>query len=367
MLVVIVIILLFAALVITHEAGHFIAAKRNGIEVEEFGVGFPPKVWGKVVQGTLYSINLIPLGGFVRLKGEDTADMRPGTFGAASYAVKAKTLLAGVGMNLLSAVAILFVLCLVGIPALGSQFEPQFLHPTYAQPKQLILVQVESGSPAAKAGLKSGDYVLRANGTAITQDTQLFNFTKVHAGQTVTLVVQEGNVQKTLDVHLRSPNAKSGFLGVETQQVYKLKYGVWGSLVAAVYITATLFWATIVGVVELILSIPWLIAGLFSNSIPSTAQNASGPLGIFFILQAISSLGYTYIFLFMANIAVALGAFNVMPLPALDGGRLAIITYQKLSKRKVSADLEARIHAIGFMALIGLIILISVYDIRKRF
>jgi regulator of sigma E protease len=367
MLVVIVIILLFAALVITHEAGHFIAAKRNGIDVEEFGIGFPPKIWGKKVGETLYSINLIPLGGFVRLAGEDTDDNRPGTFGAAKYSVKAKTLLAGVGMNMLSAVLILFVLCLVGIPALGAQFEPNFLHPTYAQPKQLILVEVESGSPAANAGLKSGDYVLRANGTPITQDTQFFNFTKAHAGQKVTLLVQEGNNQKSLAVQLRSPKSKQGFLGVETQQVYKLKYGVWQSLVAAVYITVTLFVATVVGVVQLILSIPWLILGLFSSTIPHSAEQASGPLGIFFILQAISSLGYTYIFLFMANIAVALGAFNVMPLPALDGGRLAIITYQKLAKKKISADMEARIHAIGFMALIGLIVLISVYDIRKRF
>src|SRR5713101_2521932 len=106
MLVIVIIILLFSLLVILHEWGHFIAARRNGVEVEEFGIGFPPRVWGKKVRKTLYSINLLPLGGFVRLKGEDTADNGPGTFGGASVAAKSKILLAGVGMNLLTAVVI---------------------------------------------------------------------------------------------------------------------------------------------------------------------------------------------------------------------------------------------------------------------
>src|SRR3954468_15283575 len=113
------IVLLFALLVILHEWGHYIAARRNGVDVEEFGVGFPPKVWGKKVRGTLYSVNLLPLGGFVRLKGEDSGDERPGTFGGAKYAVKAKVLLAGVGMNLLTAIVILYALCVTGLPALG--------------------------------------------------------------------------------------------------------------------------------------------------------------------------------------------------------------------------------------------------------
>src|SRR6516165_9007101 len=138
MLVIIVIVLLFAGLVILHEWGHYIAARRNGVGVEEFGIGFPPKVWGKKVKGTLYSVNLWPLGGFVRLRGEDTGDTRPGTFGGAKYSTKAKVLLAGVGMNLLTAVVILFVLCLTGLPALGAGFEPRFLNYTYVQPKQLI-------------------------------------------------------------------------------------------------------------------------------------------------------------------------------------------------------------------------------------
>src|ERR1700733_12611430 len=117
MLVIILIVLLFASLVILHELGHFMSAKRNGVGVEEFGLGFPPKLWGRKVKGTLYSINLLPLGGFVRMKGEDSADIGPGTFGGARFKAKTKILLAGVVMNLLTAVVVLYVLCVVGLPA----------------------------------------------------------------------------------------------------------------------------------------------------------------------------------------------------------------------------------------------------------
>jgi regulator of sigma E protease len=367
MLEIIVIIILFSLLVILHEYGHFIAARRGGVDVEEFGIGFPPLLWGKKLGKTLYSFNWLPLGGFVRLKGEDSADSGPGTFSAAPYSVKAKILLAGVGMNLLTAVVILYALCATGLPALGAQFEPAFLTPTYAQPKQLLVVEVVGGSPAAKAGIQQGDFLLKADETLLSDDSSLINFTKAHAGQTVLLHVRTHATQRDVTAKLNDVGSKNGYLGVGTHQVYKLRYGLFQSLVAAVYITAVLFWATIVGVLQLLIHIPVLLMGLGAKTVPAAAQAASGPLGIIFILQSLSILGYAYIFLFMANIAVALAAFNVLPLPALDGGRLALITYQKLTKKLIKPETEAKIHGIGFMALIGLMVLITIYDIRKRF
>jgi regulator of sigma E protease len=367
MLIVIVIIVLFASLVLLHEWGHFIAARRGGVEVEEFGFGFPPRIWSKTVGGTRYSINLLPLGGFVSLKGEDNEDRRPGSFAVAKYATRAKILLAGVGMNLLTAIVILYGLCLTGLPALGSGFEPTFLRSTYAQPKQEIMAQVEKGSPADRAGIHRGDYVLSSGGETFTNDQSLRDFTKEHAGQKVTFVVLSSGVKRNVTVTLRSPGSNQGYLGVVSQQVYKLRYDPLNALVAAVYVTGALFVATIVGVFELIIHIPNLIIDLFSSSVPQAAQAASGPVGIFLILTNISVLGYAYIFLFMANIAVALAAFNVLPLPALDGGRLAIISLQRFWKVKVSSELEAKIHSYGFMALIGLMVVISVYDLRKNF
>lgn len=367
MLIIVLVIILFSLLVILHEWGHFMEARRGGVEVEEFGVGFPPRIWGKKVRGTLYSVNLLPLGGFVRLKGEDGEAAGSGTFAGARYSTKVKILLAGVGMNLATAVVILYGLCVTGLPGLGAQFEPRFLASEYAQTPQLLLAAVTEGSPAAQAGLVRGDFLIAANGTNLTNDTALRAFTKEHAGQEVKLRVRSDGDERDVTVKLRPATSKEGFLGVAGQEVYKLRYDPLRAVVAAVYITGALFVATIVGVLGLIAHIPALIVGLFTESVPQAAQAASGPLGIIFILKSLSSLGYAYILLFMANIAVALAAFNVLPLPALDGGRLALITVQKLMKRRIPMETEAKIHAIGFLVLIGLIILISVYDVRKIF
>ena len=358
-------IIVLAPLVIGHEFGHFIMARRNGVRVDEFGIGFPPRAGkGKRVGETLYTLNWLPLGGFVRLAGEDGQSTEKGTFAAANLWAKTKILLAGVVMNLIIAVILLFILCLVGIPGLGSQFEPSFLHPTYNQPKQLILTSVEPGSPAAKAGLKKDDYVLSGNGTVFTSEIQLQDFTTAHAGQKVTLVVRESGTVMTREVTLRKPN-NDGILGVTPQQVYKLRYSPVEALIAAIYITIALFVATIVAIVSLIIHIPSLIMGLFSSGVPSSAQAASGPVGIVFILSSIGGLGLSYFFLIVANISVALAAFNVLPLPALDGGRLAVAYVRKLTGGKISTESEGLYHGIGFLALIALVIVITIYDFRK--
>ena len=367
MLTIIVILILFSSLVLLHEYGHFVVARRNGVDVEEFGFGFPPKVYGRKYKGVLYSLNLLPLGGFVRLKGEDANDMSKGSFAAASLANKAKILMAGVGMNLLTAFVIFYALCITGLPGLGKQFEPSFLTPSYAQNKQLILSEVEKNSPASGAGLKRGDYILSFNGKAISDDTQLHDLTKANAGREVALTVKQGDTVKDIKLTLRPPSAKAGFLGVGSQQVYKLRYDPLQAVAAAGYVTLALLVATIVGVLQLFMALPSLIMGLFSPTVPAAAAAASGPVGIVFILKSISSLGWAYVLLFMGNISVALAAFNALPLPALDGGRLFVSVMQRVTRRTWKPETEAKYHAIGFIALIGLMVLISVYDVRKYF
>jgi regulator of sigma E protease len=358
-------LIIFVLLVVGHEFGHFVLAKCNGVRVEEFGLGFPPRLGkGKQVGETLYSLNTVPLGGFVRLAGEDGESKGPGTFAAASLWAKTKILLAGVTMNILMAIVILFILCLVGLPGLGSQFEPSFLHPGYAQPRQLLLTGVSPGSPAAAAGLKTYDYVLSGNGQSFTTEPQLSHFTTAHASQSVSFVVREHGQTLTKQVKLRQANP-NGILGVSAQQVYKLRYSPLDALIAAIWITLTLFWATIVAVVGLIIHIPSLIGGLFRPGVPVAAQNASGPVGIVFILTSLRGLGISYLFLFMANISVALAAFNVLPLPALDGGRWAVAVVRRFSGKRISTEGEGLYHGIGFIALIILVVIISVYDFRK--
>ena len=383
---IIAIVLLFSSLVILHELGHFIAARRNGVEVDEFGIGFPPKIYGKKIGKTEYTLNLLPLGGFVRMRGEDGEDETKGSFGAASLLAKSKILLAGVGMNIITAYLILFVLCLTGLPALGGGFEPGFLHPGYAQAKQLLITDVVSGTPAEKAGIKKADRLLSANGRAITDDDSLRTFTKDNAGKDISLVISHNGIERTVTLRLNTEdianptynancikscvinrNPNKGYLGVAGQQVYKLRYSFLDAFVAAGWITGALFLATIVGVLKLLVSVPSLLIHLFGSTVPASADQASGPVGIVYILGSALALGWSYIFLIMANIAVALAAFNVLPLPALDGGRLAVLLTERVTKKRFSPESEAKYHTIGFVALIALMLVITVYDIRKFF
>src|SRR5262249_23547943 len=159
----------------------------------------------------------------------------------------------------------------------------------------LIMAEVEKGSPAASVGLQRGDYIMSANGKKLESDEDLRTFTKANAGREVLLHVRSQGDERDVKVKLREPGTKEGYLGVVSQQVYKLRYDPLSALVAAVYVTGALFVATIVGVVGLIVSLPVLLFDLFSSSVPKAAQAASGPLGIFFILKSISSLGFAYI------------------------------------------------------------------------
>lgn len=367
MLAVVAIVLIFAGLVLTHEWGHFITAKLRGVTAEEFGLGFPPRVFGRVWRGTLYSINLLPLGGFVRLKGEDGNDTSPGSFAAAGFGSKTLILLAGVIINALTAVVLLIVLCWAGLPNLGEGLQPGFIKPSHQDSPKLLVVEVAPGSPAAGAGLAYGDYITAVNGRTATSDDQLRAFTKSHAGQTVSLTVQAHGQVKTLAAKLRPPSAGSGFLGVGTQAIAESRYGFWQGIVAGAWIAGALFVKTVAAIVSLIVHLPQLIGGLGGKQVPAAAEAASGPVGIFVIFQSLTKLGWHYIALFAANIAVALAAFNIFPLPALDGGRWAVLAVQKLSRRNIKASTEALIHGVGFAALLALMVIITVYDVRKFF
>ena len=221
---IILVIIIFSSVVLVHEWGHFVAARRNGIEVEEFGIGFPPRAFGIKRGGTIYSVNWLPVGGFVRMKGEDEADERPGTFNAASLWAKTKVLLAGVGMNLVMAYVILLILTLVGLPQLfDGQFSPG--HPSYGQKPAVMVVQVGAGTPAARAGVTTGALILSGNGQNFTKESDLQSFTKAHAGQTVSLVVKHGSEQQTKQVKLNAQQDDVGYLGVTPFAVETQRYG----------------------------------------------------------------------------------------------------------------------------------------------
>ena len=332
--IILLIILIFGVLVFVHELGHFLMARRNGVDVEEFGFGFPPRLIGIKRGKTIYSINLLPLGGFVKMKGESTVDHIKGTFGAASFLAKTKILLAGVTMNALLAFIVLLWLCLTGLPPIiKGQYSFGTTH--YAQPKQVMAVAVEANSPAANAGLNRGDMLLSGNGQKLTTEADLLQFTKANAGKTVTLKVKSGDQIRTVEPTLRGPDRKKGFLGVTPFQTYQLRYDFFGALVTAAGITLQLMYQTF-------LAFAGLIGGLFIHG--QVSENVTGPVGIFVLLSNIVDLGLPYILIFVASISISLAVINVLPLPALDGGRYALVVAQRITGKALSQKVENAVY-----------------------
>lgn len=353
------VVLIFGLLVFVHELGHFVAARRNGVEVEEFGFGFPPRAWGKKVGKTIYSINWLPLGGFVRMKGEDADDTSKGSFGAAGFKQKFKILTAGVIMNALVAFLILTALCFTGIPASVARTLSNATVAREQAPRVLVL-GVAKDSPAEKAGIVVGESIVSINGATLTTDKELTAETKRLAGSKVTMVIRtEDDVPRLVDVQLRDAEAgkKSGYLGVSPFETHEVRYGKRSPLVAA-QMTWNLLWGTLVGFVS-------GIAGLLHIGKSTGEAAVTGPVGIVVLLSNVMRLGASYVLFFVASISASLAVINILPIPALDGGRTFLLLVQRVTGKSLSAEGEARVHMIGFVLLIGLMILITVFDVQR--
>jgi regulator of sigma E protease len=378
-------LILFILLVVVHEFGHFMAARRNGVEVEEFGIGFPPKVWSrKTKSGFLFSINLLPLGGFVRLKGEHDSDTKPGTYGAAKLSAKVQIMLAGVGMNLLTAFVLFTILAVVGMPKLiDNQFT--IASDTKTLQGQVLVAQVESDSPASNAGLQSQDRLLsigEANGpqTTITSQDQLPKLTKALAGRGIAISIRRDGEFKQLNTTLRTnedveaslktTNPK-GYLGIAPAE-YTLRRSTWSAPIVATGTISQLTVLTMKGLGQALKGLGSIIAGTITNNRTArqagqtqASKDVSGPVGIFFVLKQGSSLGIIFITFIIAYISLALAIMNILPLPALDGGRLYLTLGFHVAGKKLKKSTEELINGVGFIVLMCLIILITIVDIKR--
>lgn len=363
-LAILLVVLIFGLLVFVHELGHFVAAKRSGVEVEEFGFGFPPRAIGKKVGKTIYSINWLPLGGFVRMKGEDGADVSKGSFGAAPFRKKFKILTAGVLMNALMAWVILLILCYFGMPA-GIARGLSDSSVARESAARVLVLGVSAQSPAAKAGIKVGESIVSINGQMLANEQDLIAATKLLAGSKVTMVVKnEAGVTRVVDVQLRDAEVgkNSGYLGVSPFETHNLSYGRRSPLVAT-QMTWNLLWGTLKG-------FAMGIAGLLHIGGKATGEAAAtvtGPVGIVVLLNNVLRLGWSYVLFFVASISASLAVINILPIPALDGGRTFLLLTQRLSGKTITPEREALVHTIGFVVLIGLMIIITVLDVQRIF
>lgn len=353
-------ILLFIALVVVHEFGHFLAAKRSGVEVEEFGLGFPPRVWGRRLKGdkTLYSINLLPLGGFVRLKGEHDADRTPRSYGAAPFKKKAFIIIAGVVMNLLLAAVILTVLSFTGLPrVLPNQFT--VASDTKISRHDVVVSLVTNDGSADLAGIELGDQIKSFDGVAITEAEELYGLTEARTGRDVEVVVVRDGQTLNLTANLPETRTDKGILGLTPGDII-YERSAWSAPVRGVILTAQFVWETLAGLVK---TLGQLVTGQGS----AAAENVTGPVGIVVLLREVSAAGLTNVLFFIALISLTLAVMNILPIPALDGGRLFVSSLFRLMKKPLNARTEERIHATGMTVLLGLIILITIVDVRRFF
>jgi regulator of sigma E protease len=375
-------LILFIGLVVIHELGHFWVARRGGVEVEEFGIFFPPRLYKKVTKaGYDFTINLLPLGGFVRLKGEHDSDTGKGSYGAAPTVTKAKIMLAGVTMNLITALLLFTFLALVGMPKLvDHQFTIK--SDTKIAKQEVLIGYVEPSSPAAHAGLLTRDQLLSIGGKEVDASDNLPGITKRFAGKPTRVIYSRGGkshttmvtflTKKAVDASLKTDNPK-GYLGVEPTDL-TLTRSTWSAPVVAVGLSAQLTALTFQGLGHALAGVGGIIAGAFTgnhaareNAQTTASSQVSGPVGIFVILKDGSLLGYQFMLLIIAVISLTLAIMNVLPIPALDGGRLFVMLISRLLKKQITPEAEEAIYGTGFAVLIVLIVIISVVDVKRFF
>lgn len=355
-LTIILVVLLFSLLVIVHEWGHFIAARRNGVKVEEFGIGFPPKIWGRKRGGTLYSINALPLGGFVRLKGETGTSGAKDSFASKKTWPKTKILLAGVAMNLLVAYLIMLFLSVTGLPAILPTEPPSVLGvaPTESVKPNLTVFAVAKDSAAEKAGIKQTDGIISIDGQKLDSEESLRNYTKSHAGQTVLIKLDHKGAISDKTVVLGSDPEK-GPLGLVAQPQKFYTYPLAVAPLAAAVILGQMVIATLG-------AFGTMIRTLLTSA--KVSENVTGPVGITVIFSQVMKFGYQYILVLLASISLSLGIINALPLPALDGGRVLVVWLQGLGV-KITPKVENAIHLAGFIALILLGVIVAVADVSR--
>ncbi len=351
-------VVLFVLLVVVHEFGHMVAAKKNGVEVEEFGVGFPPRaaVLGKK-NGTEYTLNWLPIGGFVKLKGEHDAATEKGSFGAANFAKKALIIGAGVLMNWLAAIVIFTVIAFIGMPQLiDNQFK--VASDATVTKQEVFAGTVEKGSPADSIGLRQQDRIVRINNVQINTAQTLRDTTSKLAGQEVEVSYRQDGITQIKSVTLRNDPTKANFGVAPGEQT--LVRSTWSAPIVGVGTTAQF-------TVETLKGLGVAVGNLFAGNASEAGQAVTGPVGIVVVLKDLSRQGLVFVLFLIGVISVSLAVMNVLPIPALDGGRLFVMGLYRVLKKPLSKETEEKIHGTGMLVLLALAALITVVDIRRFF
>jgi len=338
----IIFLLILGLLIFVHEGGHFVAAKLSGIKVEEFGMGFPPRIFGIRRGETTYSLNWIPLGGFCKMLGEEDPS-EPRSFASKRPAVRLATLVAGPLMNAILPIVLLTI---------------AFMVPRQVIVGDVIIDQVAADSPAAEAGIVAGDTLVSINGHSIQNIGDVVYDIHLDMGNKITFELKdaEGNPKTAILVPRWNPPPGEGAVGIQM------------SMVPTGNVTQhDPFWKAVPKSVSSIGDTFVLMRNeITSWFVQKRAPEVTGPVGIFQLTGEVRAAGPSYLLQFIAFISMNLAIVNILPLPALDGGRIAFVALEVVRRgKRVSARTEGLIHYIGFVMLIGLILAISYFDIAR--
>jgi regulator of sigma E protease len=363
-------LLVLSVLVLIHEAGHYLAARLFGVKASEFGYGFPPRLIGFVKDrgrwkrigrkddgtypGTIWSINWLPLGGFVRIKGEQAGEEDgKDSFHHKPIWKRVIILAAGVGMNWILATILFFVVFVAGANTILEDLPPGAV----VERQSVTVTQVLTGSPADKAGILPNDVIVSVEGQTPSTYTDAQKMIAAKGEQPVSIIVRRGTEELLLTatpVYIQE--AQKIALGVGIADVGRVRLPVAQALKASVLTTY--------GYTKAIL---FSFGGMVRDLVTfrGVSQDVSGPVGIAVMTGQIAQQGVVPLLQFAAVLSINLAVINFLPIPALDGGRVLFLVIEKLRRRAMSRNLEAAIHNIAFLVLIGLILLVTVRDVSK--
>lgn len=349
------------ALMIIHEFGHFIIAKKFGVKVEEFGVGYPPRIWGKEFGGTIYSVNWIPLGAFVKIYGEEGGVDDYRSFTGLKIWQRILIVIGGVAAFWIASIVIFSVLFAIGsdLPVSDDQISG------VTNPR-LTIIEVQANSAADAAGLKQGDIVTAINvggiETPIDTVTKFKEITSQNKGNEVGLqVLRDSRAQEILLTPKANVAEGEGPVGVGIQRMATLieKYPWYQAPIQGVAYTWEVTVNTLVGL--------WSIfSQLFTGQGMPKGAEFAGPLGITVFLANAASYGIGFFLYFIGSLSVAVAVFNLFPIPALDGGKLVFLIIEKIKGKPISVKFEQWITVFFFFLLIAMSIYITVrFDIPR--
>jgi regulator of sigma E protease len=345
--------LVLSFLVLIHELGHFTAAKFFGVKVLEFGFGLPPKIFGFKRGETIYSVNALPIGGFVRLYGEEENDLKDNkneakrAFYSKPPLQKLTIILAGVFMNFVLAIIIISFIFTQGVYVLGTR---------------VYVENVASRSPAKLAGILKGDQVAKIGENKIESTDDLIFAAKKYAGQFVVIAIirKVGSEEQNLVYKLvprKNPPKGEGALGVSVSNLEFKKYSFWQAPYYGIIETMKMTWLTAKGIVDIFGRL------IMFREVP---KEVAGPVGIARLVGQAVNYGFMAVLQLMGLLSLNLAVINVFPFPALDGGRLMFVLIEIVTRRRINPKFEAIVNTVGFFILIGLILLITRNDLLRK-